>query len=104
MVPTASFQPFSGCSQSKTHPSPHCSWSGVNAIISLWLLFSTLLPSRRMDLVSIPMQVAVLSHFGFAPRGLPSGAPPLLFLFKSYSSSSPIEMVPCNQSLYCMEV
>lgn len=53
MMPTASFQPFSGCSQSKTHPSPHHSRSGVNAVISHWLLFSTLLPSSRVDLVSI---------------------------------------------------
>ena len=83
-----------------TSPFPVC----VNAVISHWLLFSTLLPSSRVDLVSIPMQVAVFSHLVFAPRGLPPGAPPLLSLFKSYPSSSPIETVPCNQNLHCMEV
>ena len=70
------------------------SWFDVNAIISHWFLFSTLLPSSHMDLASIPMQVAVLSHFAFAP-----GVRPLEHHLSFPCSNPPHPQAPLNRSL-----
>lgn len=61
-------------------------WSHVNGMVSHWPLSYTVLSSSHVDVVSVPMQMAVLSLIVLARRGPSRGTPSLPSLFRSYSS------------------
>lgn len=84
IMPVPISQPSGGCSWREILSSPCHSRPlliDVNAIVFLWFLLYSLLPSSHVDSFSVPMQKAGLPHVAFAHKSPPLGALPLPFLF-----------------------